>query len=425
MKTILRNFIFSAIFLVISFPAQAQDHSSDARLFGTLFDSSGAGVGQVQVTARVEGDANAQLWKTSSFPDGAYSLILPPGRYHVRFEREPFAARDLIVDLAGNQQRKLDVNLELERLSASVIVTAQTEPTVADQTTAPVSVITKEEIDARQSVSLPDALLFAPDIAIGRTGAEGGTASVFLNGGNSNFTKVLVDGTPINPPGGAVDFSSLTLDNIDKVEIVRGAESAIYGTDAVSGVIQLFTHRGSTRVPEFSVYGEGGNFASGRGGAEASGGLRSVGGSRRQRVVDVVAGDLLLDAVRRAAEEPGLRRRAVAGHLDEPIGRDAGAGERVAQCPPRLVRAGRSDRHRNAAESAHVGRGVAGTARQVLLLPVLEDQDGRLAADALRVAVDEAVEDEVARDGQSAAREAVDEREQPPLRNRQRHGRGL
>ena len=87
-----------------------------------------------------------------------------------------------------------------------------------------------------------------------RTGAEGGTASVFLDGGNSNFTKVLVDGAPINPPGGAVDFSNLTLDNIDKIEIVRGAESAIYGTDAVSGVIQLFTHRGSTRIPEFSAF---------------------------------------------------------------------------------------------------------------------------------------------------------------------------
>ncbi len=124
-------------------------------------------------------------------------------------------------------------------------------------------------------------LLFSPGIAIGRTGAEGGSASVFLNGGNSNFTKVLVDGAPINPPGGAVDFSSLTLDNIDKVEIVRGAESAIYGTDAVSGVIQLFTHRGETRVPEVNVFAEGGSFSTARGGAEVGGllgQLRLLGG---------------------------------------------------------------------------------------------------------------------------------------------------
>jgi vitamin B12 transporter len=82
---------------------------------------------------------------------------------------------------------------------------------------------------------------------------------------------VLVDGTPINPSGAGADFSSLTLDNVDKVEIVRGAESAIYGTDAVSGVIQVFTHRGTTRIPEFSVYAEGGEFGSGRGGGQLSG----------------------------------------------------------------------------------------------------------------------------------------------------------
>jgi vitamin B12 transporter len=269
----LRSAVFFFFFLAagISASAQNQLQQQDAHLFGNLLDTSGAGVAAVNVTAQLEGNASAQLWKANSSTDGAYSLTIPPGRYRVTFERSPFVPRDFTIDLAANQQKKLDLTLNLERLSASVIVTAQAEPTLIDQTTASVTVITKEEIEQRQSVGLTDALLFAPGIAIGRTGPEGGTASVFLNGGNSNFTKVLVDGAPINPPGAAVDFSSLTLDNIDKVEIARGAESAIYGTDAVSGVIQLFTHRGETRIPEFSVYGEGGNFGSGRGGAQISG----------------------------------------------------------------------------------------------------------------------------------------------------------
>jgi vitamin B12 transporter len=272
MKTALlcTAFLFFAVF-VAGISAQAQNNSSDAHLSGTLLDSSGAGVGGVHVTAQLENNPAAQILKTDSSADGAYSLTLPPGRYHVSFERAPFVTRDFVFDFAPDQQHKLDLTLRLERFSSSVIVTAQAEPTLTDQTTAPVSVITREEIDARQSISLSDALSFSPGIAIGRTGPEGGSASVFLNGGNSNFTKVLVDGAPINPPGGAVDFSNLTLDNIDKVEIVRGAESAIYGTDAVSGVIQLFTHRGSTRTPEFSVFGEGGDFSSGRGGAQISG----------------------------------------------------------------------------------------------------------------------------------------------------------
>jgi vitamin B12 transporter len=266
-----RTAVFSLLFLAVSFSAQAIPQSQDAHLFGSLLDSSGAGVAQVNVTAQLENNTTAQLWKASSSTDGAYSLTIPPGRYRVTFERSPFAPRVFVLELSPNQQRKLDLTLNLERLSASVIVTAQAEPTLVDQATAPVSIITKEEIEQRQSIALTDALLFSPGIAIGRTGPEGGTASVFLNGGNSNFTKVLVDGAPINPPGAAVDFSSLTLNNIDKVEIVRGAESAIYGTDAVSGVIQLFTHRGETRIPEFSIYGEGGTFASGRGGAQISG----------------------------------------------------------------------------------------------------------------------------------------------------------
>ena len=80
-----------------------------------------------------------------------------------------------------------------------------------------------------------------------------------------------MDGTPVNDPGSAMDFSNFTLDNIDKVEIVRGAESALYGTDAVSGVIQVFTHRGVTHTPELSLFAEGGRFSAGRGGAQLSG----------------------------------------------------------------------------------------------------------------------------------------------------------
>lgn len=265
------SLLLAVFALNVSSPAQVKSNPSDAHLFGNVFDPSGAAVGGASVTAQLEGAPASRVWKTSSSPDGAYSLIVPPGRYLLSFDRPAFVSRQLALDLAPNQKRNLDVSLRLERLSDSVVVTAQALPTLATQSTASVSIITKDEIDARQSVSLTDALLFAPGIAIGRTGPEGGTASVFLNGGNSSFTKVLVDGASMNPPGGAVDFSDLTLDNIDKVEIVRGAESAIYGTDAVSGVIQLFTHRGSTRTPEFSVFAEGGNFSSGRAGAQISG----------------------------------------------------------------------------------------------------------------------------------------------------------
>ena len=249
----------------------AQNNSSDATLSGILMDSSGGAIEGVVVSAAVEGQAGAAVVTVNSKADGSYSLRVPAGRYRVRFARSSFISVEHVVELRPGESHTLNSQLSLDRLSSAVIVTAQAEPALLQQTTAPVSVITREEIAERQAVSLPEILLFSPGIAIGRNGAEGGATSVFLNGGNSNFTKVLVDGATINPPGGAADFSSLTLDNIDKVEIVRGAESAIYGTDAVSGVIQVFTHRGEKRIPEASVFAEGGSVSSARGGAQVSG----------------------------------------------------------------------------------------------------------------------------------------------------------
>lgn len=269
--TLLRSVFFSLGVFAAGIPLQAQTNSSDARLSGKITDLSGYGVGNVRITAQFENEADSRTWTASSGEDGTYLLAVAPGRYHVHIQRASFVPRDFAVDLVAGETRTLDLRLEIERLSENVVVTAQAEPGPVQETTAPALIITRDEIEARQSVALPDLLLFAPGIAIGRTGAEGGTASVFLNGGNSNFTKVLVDGSPVNTPGNAVDFSNFTLDNIDKVEIVRGAESAIYGTDSVSGVIQVFTHRGTTRVPDASVFGEGGSFSNGRGGTQLSG----------------------------------------------------------------------------------------------------------------------------------------------------------
>ncbi len=269
--TLLRTALLFFAVSVVSFYLQAQNSPPDAHLSGTLIDASGAGVGGARVTAQLEGVSSARVWAATSSADGAYTLTFSPGRYHVQFVRSPFVSCDFILDFTANQQRTIDVQLQLERLAASVVVTAQAEPTLAQETTASVTVITRDEIEARQSVTLTDLLLFAPGMAIGRTGAEGGSASVFLNGGNSSYTKVLVDGATVNEPGNAVDFSNFTLDNIDKVEVVRGAESALYGTDAVAGVIQVFTHRGNTRTPELSLFGEGGSFSTGRGGGQISG----------------------------------------------------------------------------------------------------------------------------------------------------------
>jgi len=274
MKPTIRRCAFLA-FLLFS-PNTYLQAQSQVHLSGQVTDASGYGVASVRIIAQPQGAHSPQIYETTSTSDGSYSLSFPPGSFRVRFERSAFVPRQLTLQLAPGEARTLDLRLEIAQLSENVIVTANAQPLEVSQTPAPVDLIGREEIDQRQTVLLPDLLATQPGIAIARTGREGGLTSVFVDGGNSEFTKVLVDGTPINLPGGTVDFSNLTLDNVDKVEIVHGAESALYGTDAMTGVIQIFTHRGTTRIPEANLFVEGGSFSSVRGGAQFSGALAGL-----------------------------------------------------------------------------------------------------------------------------------------------------
>lgn len=275
MKILLRVLFFSVVlFACNSLEAQTvpQTSSPDARLTGRVRDPSGYGIANVKISARASSYAT-EIYSATSSTDGSYLLVLPPGNYRIRFEREAFLTRDMALAVTVGEQRTLDVQLQIQQSSEQVVVTANAQPLEINQTPARVDVITRAEIEQRQTILLPDLLATQPGIALARTGPIGGVATIFLDGGNSSFTKVLVDGTPVNLPGGDVDFSNLTLDNVDKIEIVHGAESALYGSDAMSGVIQIFTHRGTTRIPEANLFAEGGSFSSARGGAQLGGAL--------------------------------------------------------------------------------------------------------------------------------------------------------
>lgn len=116
-----------------------------------------------------------------------------------------------------------------------------------------------------------DALRRVPGMAVIRNGSFGAVTSVFLRGGESDYVQVLVDGVAVNEPGGAFDIGSLTTDNIERIEIVRGPASALYGSDAVSGVIQIFTRRGAGPARS-TVSLTAGSFATRRMQATLSGG---------------------------------------------------------------------------------------------------------------------------------------------------------
>src|SRR5215469_17444788 len=201
MKTLLRSAFLALAVLICSASLQAQNTSQLAHLSGTLTDSSGSGVGDVQIQARSEASANsqspnAQTAKSSS--SGEYSLDLPPGRYRVQFTRSSFAFREVTVNLTPGESHTLNLRLDLEPLSSNVVVTSNTQPTELSQTPAPVDMVGSKEIDQRQAVLLPDLLSTQTGITLARTGPIGGLTTVFIDGGNSSFTKVLIDGSPAN-----------------------------------------------------------------------------------------------------------------------------------------------------------------------------------------------------------------------------------
>jgi vitamin B12 transporter len=127
----------------------------------------------------------------------------------------------------------------------AVVVSASKIPRPASTLTQPVTVLFGEDLRARGVTRVSDALREVPGAMLVQNGSYGAVTSLFLRGGESRYTKVLIDGVPVNSSGGFFDFSHLTTDNIDRIEIVRGPASVLYGADAVSGIVQVFTRKGS------------------------------------------------------------------------------------------------------------------------------------------------------------------------------------
>ena len=144
-----------------------------------------------------------------------------------------------------------------------VVVTAAAEPTPLTKAPASVTVITREQIQQQQANRLSEVLQRVPGLYIDEMGGRGGISSVYLRGGDPNFTLIMIDGIPINDPtnqrGGSVDLSLLTPERIDQVEIIRGPLSSLYGSEAVSGVINIITQSGEDEAHQL-LRAAGGRF---------------------------------------------------------------------------------------------------------------------------------------------------------------------
>lgn len=128
-----------------------------------------------------------------------------------------------------------------------IVVTATRTETPLSQVASSVTVITSEEIEAKQQQLAIDILRDVPGVNIARTGGPGGAASIYLRGTENKHTLVLIDGVEANNPsavGGVADLTNLSSDNIEQIEVVRGAQSVLYGSDAIGGVINIITRKG-------------------------------------------------------------------------------------------------------------------------------------------------------------------------------------
>lgn len=156
---------------------------------------------------------------------------------------------------------------------AEIVVTATQYPTAPDSVAATVTVIRGDDLRARGVRFVADALREIPGAHVVQTGPYGAATSLFVRGGESDYVKVLVDGVPVNQPGGSFDFSSLTTDNVERIEVLRGPGSVLHGSDAIAGVVQIVTRQGRGRTTA-GASGEAGSFGTARleGSAQGGGG---------------------------------------------------------------------------------------------------------------------------------------------------------
>jgi len=253
--------IFSvALLALFSLPAFAADVTvkvvdpDSAAVIGAQVLLLAAHNGRILASEITSAGGSATL--RTSFSGPSEIRVLAPG----------FAAETISVSSA-----ELTVTLRLATAAENVVVSGTRTPVPGEAAGADIDTLSGQQLITMQPVVAADAVRFLPGAIVNAAGQHGGLTSLFVRGGESRYNKVIVDGVTINEPGGTFDFGTLPMDQTERMEFVRGAQSTLYGSDAMTSMMQLWTRTGNTPVPELLFGADGGNFTTAHGYASLAG----------------------------------------------------------------------------------------------------------------------------------------------------------
>ena len=311
MSRVIAGVVLGLLFIASAAPLVAQ---STVTVSGVVTDGTGAVVVRATVDAVV---VERPVGRATTDGEGRYSLQVPAGvRFQLQVRGEGFA--DFVADVPGASGAAThNVILQVGGVSDTVVVTASRSLESRVNVTQSVSVLTAQDIASLGSNSLAEVIRFVPGLAVEGTGREGALTSLFSRGGESDYNLVLIDGVRANLDGGQFDFSRIGGAEIERVEIVRGAQSSLWGSDAMGSVVQVFTKRGGVNDgPQASGAVEGGTFGTFRGDARLTGGaLKKVDyqAGATYRRTDGAFGDIL-------PQNDWFQQRAFDGGLGATLG---------------------------------------------------------------------------------------------------------
>jgi outer membrane cobalamin receptor len=211
--------------------------------------------------------------------EGRFEIVADASAsYRVIAKASGLISDPIMVRLPDTAARDLTITLHLAPIAEAVVVSAAQVPRPLSEAPASSTVIERDEVEARQLETVSDALRTLAGMTVARNGGRGALTSVFPRGGESDYTLVLVDGVRANSFGGGFDFALLPFGDVSQVEVVRGPQSALYGSDAIGGIVQVTTRTGGAPTGSASVEGGSQDTLHSRAGGAGTAGQWSFGG---------------------------------------------------------------------------------------------------------------------------------------------------